>query len=150
MSRVARVPDDERFRRASRVVTAVFGFAVLVSVVHYTDNVAGYDGYPQSDTLPNPSRWVILGAWFGFTAFGIAGLVLMRDRRVRPAVLCLAVYSGSGLVGIGHYLVPGATDMDWWRQTHVVLDIAAAVVLLGVLLWCTQTLQPGRRRSVAT
>ena len=44
--------------------------------------------------------------------------------------MLLAFYSGSGLVGIGHYTVPGAMDMPVFRHAHVVADIALGVAML--------------------
>jgi hypothetical protein len=31
----------------------------------------------------------------------------------------------------GHYTVDGATDMVWWRQTHIVLDILCGIAILA-------------------
>ena len=114
--------------RTLRIVLAV---AVVVSVVHYADNYVNFDDYPQPSSGPAPSQAVIGGAWFVFTAFALTGYRLYRDGRLRPAALCLAVYSGSGLVGIGHYTVAGAADMPWWRQTHVVADILCGLAVLA-------------------
>ncbi|HEV2075256.1 MAG TPA: hypothetical protein VGR10_03375 [Thermoleophilaceae bacterium] len=119
----------------------LLGVAVLVSVVHYVDNVANYADYPQPSSGPAPSRELIAVSWFVFTAFGIAGLGLFARRRFGPAAVALAVYSISGLVGLGHYTVPGATDMPWWRQLHVVADIAAGLAVLAFAVWAL------RRRS---
>ena len=80
---------------------------------------------------------MIGAAWFVFTAFGIAGFLLFRDGRARAAALCLAVYSGSGLVGLGHYTVAGATDMPWWRQAHIVADILCGIAVLAFALYAS-------------
>jgi len=110
--------------------------AIAVSVVHYVDNVANWADYPHPPTGPDPSRAVIAGAWVLFTAFALAGYVLLRRGHVTAAALCLALYSGSGLVGLAHYTVEGATGMPWWRQAHVLADIlcGAAVLLFAVRL----------------
>ena len=122
-------------RRAVRVLSAIFAAAVLVSIVHYTDNYVNYQDYPRSTTVPNPSEGLVFGAWFGFTAAGLAGYVLFRRRPSDLALLLLAAYSGSGLVGIGHYLVPGATSMPWWRQGHLSLDIACGLAIFSFAIW---------------
>ena len=116
---------------AMRTLRILLGVAVAVSVVHYTDNYFNYDDYPQPASGPAPSQAVIGAAWFFFTAFAIAGYRLYREGRMRAAALCLAVYSGSGLVGFGHYAVPGATDMPWWRQAHIVADILCGAAVLA-------------------
>jgi len=88
-------------RRAVRILSGVFAVAVVVSIAHYTDNYVNYHDYPQSRTLPNPSAALVLGAWFGFTAAGLAGYLLFRRRPSDLALVLLAAYSGSGLVASG-------------------------------------------------
>jgi hypothetical protein len=46
--------------------------------------------------------------------------------------------SVSGLLGFGHYTAPGAFDMVWWRQLHVVVDIVCGVAILGFALWAAR------------
>ena len=122
----------------------LLGVAVAVSVIHYVDNTVNYADYPQADAgsfLPNPPAWLIGSAWFMFTAFGAVGLWLFAHGRTRAAAVAIAVYSGSGLVGIAHYLVPGATDMIWWRQAHVIADIICGVLLFAFSLWAAVALR---------
>lgn len=121
-------------RPATRTILGLLAVAFAVSVVHYVDNVGNYADFPRSDTVPNPSRAVVGGAWFVFTVFAVAAVVALVRGRDRAAAICLAVYSGSGLVGLGHYTVPGAFDMPWWRQAHVVADIACGTALFIVAL----------------
>jgi hypothetical protein len=128
-------------RRALRVLTLLMCVAVAVSVIHYCDNYFNYRDYPRSSTLPNPNAASILTAWLAFTAAGLAGYALFRRASSALALVLLAVYSGSGLIGIAHYVVPGATGMPWWRQAHVVLDIACGVAVLAF------TLRAVRQRS---
>jgi hypothetical protein len=120
--------------RRVRELTALLGVAIAVSVVHYADNVGNYDDYPSGGSLPAPSAGLILASWFLFTAAGIAGYVLYRRGRFHLAPVLLAVYAGSGLVGLGHYTVPGALDMPWWRQAHVLADIVCGVLVLAFAL----------------
>jgi hypothetical protein len=116
-----------------RLLNLVFWTAVAVSVVHYTDNYFNYTEFPQSDgAVPDPSKASIGIAWFVLTGFGIVGYLLYRAGGQRAAAACLAVYSLSGLVGIGHYTVPGMVDEPWWRQAHVVADIALGIAVLAV------------------
>lgn len=117
------------------VLRRILIVAVLVSIVHYVDNYANYADYPVPTSGPAPSATVIAVSWFVLTAFGVAGFVLFARGRVCAAALSLAVYSTSGLVGIGHYTVAGATDMPWWRQAHVVADIACGVAILVFAVW---------------
>lgn len=119
--------------RGTRTILLVVATAVAVSVVHYVDNYVNYDDYPvpgSDAAIPAPSDTVVGLAWFVFTAFGAFGVWNLLHGRVVPAVVGLAVYSVSGLIGIGHYTVPGALDMPLWRQAHVVADIALGVTIL--------------------
>jgi len=74
-------------------------------------------------------------SWFVFTAFGLAGYALFRQGQVRRASVFLAVYSISGLIGIGHYSASGMTDAVWWRQAHVIADIALGLAVFGFAVW---------------
>jgi hypothetical protein len=123
--------DERAFRRIAALVLV----AVAVSVVHYADNFTAYEAYPQSDTIPNPSSGLIAFAWFLFTPFAFAGLWLLRQGGTRAAGVCLAAYSGSGLVGIGHYVAGGTGDFPWWRHAHIAADIALGLAILAVALW---------------
>ena len=119
--------------RGTRTILFVVAAAVLVSVVHYVDNYVNYDDFPvpgPGATIPAPSDTVVGLAWFVFTALGAWGVWNLVRGRVVPAVVGLASYSVSGLIGIGHYTVPGALDMPLWRQAHVVADIALGVTIL--------------------
>lgn len=128
--------------RTLRVLLLV---AVAVSVLHYVDNYVNYADYPDaSDALvPAPSRTLIGLSWFAFTAFGIAGYLAFREGRERFGSLLLAVYSGSGLVGFGHYTVDMG-GQPWWRHAHIVADIACG---LAILAFCVLALR--RRPAVA-
>jgi len=136
--------------RPLRILLALLGAAFVVSVVHYVDNVANYADYPQPgpEDLPAPSAGLIAFGWFLFTAFGVLGLWQFLRGNVVPAALGLTGYSVSGLVGVGHYLVPGATDMVWWRQAHVIADIVLGVGVFGFAVWSVVALR-SRRRTAA-
>jgi uncharacterized membrane protein len=111
--------------------------AVAVSVIHYWDNYANYAAFPQAEAGPSPARWLVGVSWFVFTAFAVLAVRNHRRGADAAAAVCLAVYSLSGLVGLGHYAAAGATEMVWWRQAHVLADIVlgAAVLFLAVAVW---------------
>jgi peptidoglycan/LPS O-acetylase OafA/YrhL len=131
-------------RRAVRALGAILAVAIVVSIVHYTDNYVNLQDYPQATTAPNPSAGLILAAWFGFTAAGVAGYLLFRRSPSALALALLAVYAGSGLIGIGHFVVPGASSMPWWRQAHVSLDIASGIAMLSFAVWAARARRPSR------
>ena len=133
---VATAPDVER---ALRILRPLLLAAVAVSLVHYTDNAVNLADYPHPASGPDPPAGVIVGSWFVFTAFAVAGYLLLVRERVIAAAACLALYSGSGLIGIGHYAVAGATDMVWWRQAHVVADISCGVAMFVYACWLARS-----------
>lgn len=109
---------------------------MAVSIVHYADNYFNYDAYPHSPTAAEASAPLIPIAWVVFTVAGVTGYLRFRRKADGVAILLLAFYAGSGLIGIGHYTVPGALDMPWWRQAHVIADILSggAILLCAVVL----------------
>lgn len=111
--------------------------AFVVSVIHYVDNVGNYDAYPQPgpDGPPAPSAALIAVSWFLFTACGVIGVIAFFRGRRAACVVGLGFYAVSGLIGLAHYSVAGATDMVWWRQTHVVLDILLGLGVLAFAAW---------------
>ena len=129
------VATDAKLQTARRILPVLFWTAVVVSIVHYTDNFANYSDYPHG-TGPEPSSGVILAAWFVLTPFGIAGYFLYRRGEIRTGSLLLLVYSSSGLVGIGHYaFVSGMTEQPAWRQAHVIVDVLLGASIFAFALW---------------
>ncbi len=128
--------------RADRVITGIVLAAMAVSVVHYLDNYTLYEEYPQTDTLPNPSAGLIGFAWFFFTAFGLAGLYFLRRGNPIAAGISLAAYSGSGLVGILHYVAGGTGGFPWWRHAHISADILLGFAVLACALYLVRRPRP--------
>lgn len=77
---------------------------------------------------------------------GLAGYALLR-RGASSLAVALALYSGSGLGGLGHYTVPGALDMPWWRQAHVVADIACGLAILALVVVVARSLRTPARAA---
>lgn len=128
-----------------RLLTALMVAAVAVSLVHYTDSVVAFAEYPKSSTLPNPSASLIGASWFVFTGLGAAGYLEYRRSGPSPrAALLLAAYSGSGLIGLLHYSVPGALDMPLRRHAHVLADIILGAAILAFAVWTAR--QPNANR----
>jgi hypothetical protein len=143
---------DSSMRKATRVLLGLLGVAFVVSVVHYTDNYFNYDDYPQPgpDGIPAPSAALVGIGWFVFTGLGVLGLWLWFRGRITAAAVALTGYSVSGLIGFGHYAVKGATDMVWWRQTHVVVDILCGIAVFGFAIWAARTLPQSVTRDEET
>lgn len=135
--------------RQAQVLTGLLTAALLASIGHFTDNYVNYyDAYPQSDAIPAPPDTAVLLLWFVFTAAGVAGYVLFRRGARRQAVVRLAVYSGAGLGGLGHYATAAAFHMPWWRQAAVGADIACGVAIVVFIVWVMRT--PVDRTELAT
>jgi hypothetical protein len=142
------VGTDAKLQTARRILPALFWTAVVVSIVHYTDNFANYDDYPHGNG-PEPSAGVVLAAWFVLTPSGFVGWWLYMRGEIRRAAMLLIVYSTSGLVGIGHYTVAGMTDQPAWRQAHVIADILLGAGMFACALWSITALPKACRRSSA-
>ena len=124
--------------RALKILNVVFAAAVASSIVHYTDNYLAFERFPQSDTGPTITDDTIWIAWILFTAFGIAGYLLYRRDQVKRGSALLAVYSVSGLIGLGHYTAPGIGDLAWWRHLHIGIDFLCGVAVLTFAVWSVQ------------
>jgi hypothetical protein len=139
------VGTEAKLQTARRILPVVFWTAVVVSIVHYTDNFANYTDYPHGNG-PEPSAWEVLIAWFVFTPIGLAGYTLYRRGQIRRGAMLLMAYSGSGLVGIGHYaLVSGMTAQPAWRQAHVIADILLGACMFAFALWSILSLPKAYR-----
>lgn len=125
--------------RQTRVLTGLLLVALLASIAHFADNYVNYDAYPQSDAIPTPPDVAVLLLWFAFTAAGAAGYVLVRRGARRRGVVLLAIYSGSGLGGFGHYATVEAFHMPWWRQAAIGVDIACGLAIVGFVVWAMRS-----------
>jgi hypothetical protein len=122
-------------RNDLRALNVVFFVAVASSIVHYTDNYVAFEQFPDGGPGPAVSADAIWIAWVLFTAVGIAGYALYRRGRVVPGSAFLAVYSLSGLIGLGHYTAPGMSELAWWRHVHIWVDIACGAAVLAFCAW---------------
>ena len=117
--------------RLERPLLVLLAVAFTVSVVHYGDNAINYDDFPADGALPDPPRWLVTSSWFAFTAAAVGAVVMLARGRVLAGAILLAVYSGSGLVGIGHYPVQGALGIHSRRHLSGAGDIACGLAIAG-------------------
>ena len=125
-----------------RALNIVFFTALASSLVHYTDNYLAFERFPDGGAGPDPTADTIWIAWVVFTAFGVAGYLAYRRGQVRKGAALFAVYSLSGLVGLGHYTAPGMSELAWWRHAHIWVDIACGV---AVLAFAVYSVRPAER-----
>lgn len=126
------VPTLERLR-------ALLFTAVAVSIVHYADNTLRWDDFVPADpddlTFSFIQRWTIPTAWVAFTVCAFLADRAFRQRRWSAAAAWLGAYSGSGLIGFGHYLDISPSQLSGFQNAHVLVDGMLGVLLLGFAIW---------------
>ena len=113
-----------------RTLNIVFFAALVSSIVHYTDNYLAFERFPDGGPGPQVTADAIWIAWIAFTVLGVAGYVAYRRGNIRAGAALFAVYSISGLIGLGHYSAPGMSELEWWRHAHIWADIACGTALV--------------------
>ena len=129
-----------------RLLNIVFFTAVASSIVHYTDNYLAFERFPNDGVGPSISDDTVWIAWVLFTAVGVAGYLLYRRGQIRQGAALLAVYSVSGLIGLGHYTASGMSELAWWRHVHIWVDIVCGVAVLTFAVW---SVRGGAERATA-
>jgi hypothetical protein len=122
---------------------------VLSSVVHYTDNYARFDRYPQDEPalVTKPLIWQ---SWMAFTVLAVAGYAFYRREQWRRAAGCLAAYSLSGLISPLHYLSGSLSEFDGLQHAFILTDTlcgAAVLAFAVVVLFRRQPAGAGRGRG---
>jgi hypothetical protein len=113
------------------IVRGVFVVALLLSVVHYIDNTVRFDDY-TGGTEGFVTQPMIPISWVLFIAAGVAGYrALLQGNRTRAGWL-LAVYSVSGLIGVGHFTTVSPSDFSAFQLTFIVLDFLAGLAMFVV------------------
>jgi hypothetical protein len=112
-------------------VRAVFVTALVLSVVHYIDNTVRYDDYTggKSSFVTRP---MIPLSWVLFVAAGVAGYRALKQGHPTRGGWLLAVYSLSGIVGIGHFTTVSPSDFSAFQLTFIILDFLAGVAVFVV------------------
>lgn len=118
---------------ARKTVLAVVVTSIVVTTVHYADNIVNISEYPQPGWI---SREVVLLAWVLFTLIGVAAYLLYRAGRPVAAGLYLLVYSITGLSSPGHYLHGSFDEFSLKMHAGIGADalVGLAVAACGVLV----------------
>jgi hypothetical protein len=127
------------------VLRLVIAASVVSTAVHYADNYVAIGAFPQPDWIDRPS---VIVTWVALTAVGLLGYVLYRRGSHPAAELCLAVYSVTGISTLGHYLSPGAGDIELWRNVSIVSDGLVGLSVLAFAVWSVLA-RPGPRTAAA-
>lgn len=125
-------PDPRRVRQLLVV-------AVLVSVVHYLDNVVRWDDFlparPETATFRFIELVTVPVGWLVFTACAVAADRALRHGRWAHAAAWLGADAGSGLVGFAHYVDISPSQLSTFQNAHVMTDIALGVTLVVTAIW---------------
>jgi hypothetical protein len=115
----------------TRLLQVLLVAGVVMSIVHYVDNVVRFEDYAP-DGAGLVTAPLVAASWFVFTGFGVWGYLSYRRGHHREAAVGLAVYSVSGLVGIVHYREVSPSDFDPVQNTFVLLDIVLGAAILAM------------------
>ena len=133
-----RSPEDTKLP-SLWMLRALLAAAVPVSIVHYLDNTVRWDDFVPADpddlTLSFIEQWTIPVSWVLFTMCAVLGYRAFRARRWPQAAAWLGAYSGSGLVGIGHYVDIPPSQLSLFQNIHVIVDIVLGVLILAFAVW---------------
>lgn len=113
------------------IVRRVFVTALLLSVVHYIDNTVRYDDYTggQDSFITRP---MIPISWVLFVAAGIAGYRFLKQGNRSLGGWLLAVFSLSGLVGVGHFTTVSPSEFSAFQNVFIALDFLAGLAVFVV------------------
>jgi hypothetical protein len=98
------------------------------SLFHHVHNAEYLDQYPNMPVWLSPVR--IHAAWFGTTAIGFAGYLLLRRGYRLPGLILLAVYGCYGLDSLAHYALAPLSAHALTMNLSIWLEAATATALL--------------------
>lgn len=102
---------------------------IAASLFHYLHNMIYFHAYPNEPDWLSPGRIDI--AWLVITPLGVLGYLLYHWRRPGWSFALLYLYGLLGLGVLGHYLLAPMAAHTLAMNLSILLEAAAAVVLLG-------------------
>ena len=112
------------------VLMLVYAAASLLHFVHNAVFIADY---------PNLPGWIsasgIYLTWFGITAIGIIGYLLVRSGKYLLGLVTIAVYGIFGLDGLDHYLLAPISAHSLMMNLTIWLEAGSALIVLIVVGW---------------
>jgi hypothetical protein len=112
--------------RATKLLL-LLGMTAAASVMHYADNIVRFASYPEPPWL-DPARVDVF--WFVMTPFGVAAWWLYRRGRTRAGIVASYAYAAMNLLVLGHYVVAPPWRLPPLINLFIVLEAAAAGLLL--------------------
>jgi hypothetical protein len=119
--------------RGLLVLLLMYAAASLVHFIHNAEFLGDYPGLPASWT-----RGGVYLAWFGMTLVGVCGWRLLRHGYERAGLLVTAGYALLGLDSLGHYVVGPFTAHTVAMNTTILMEVAAAMLVLGQVVRLVQ------------
>jgi len=123
---IAEVPS--RISRALPALLILYGVASLTHFVHNAEFLAEYPNLPVW-----LSRGQVYVAWFGITALGVFGYLLIRGRYELFGFVVLGGYAAIGIKGLLHYSrAPMAAHTATMNFTIWFEVVAASLLLVAI------------------
>lgn len=121
--------NGERIRSSKRLRVLFWGilFNVIVSILHYVDNIVYLDQYPDPEWM---TGHLIDAFWFVMTPFCIVGYLLFKKKRNALAAVCLCLYSMMSLFVLAHYLIEPIWSISLKINFLILLEALAAIILI--------------------
>jgi hypothetical protein len=122
-----------------RALRAILAFSIVSTGLHYTHNFVAIEDYPGAGPITSTMTQVaIVVAWPLLTAVGLVGYRLYANGRRHAGRICLAIYSLTGLVTIGHF-ASGVPDIPPLFFATIFTDFIAGAAVLGFTVWSARS-----------
>ncbi len=131
--------EDQRHRLT--VLKMILAASIISTGIHYTHNFVAVNRYPGPKDLYTATRVAIVVAWPLLTLIGLTGYRRYREQRYSEAYVCLAVYSTTGIVTLGHFLY-GNPRIPAFFYATLFTDALAGLAVLAFVLWSANTVAP--------
>ncbi len=131
----------EEERRRLTVLKTILAAGILSTAIHYTHNFVAVNRYPGPKDLYTATRVAIVVAWPLLTWIGLMGYRRYRERRYREAHVCLAVYSITGIVTLGHFIY-GNPRIPAFFYATLFTDALTGLAMLAFVRWSINTVAP--------
>lgn len=133
--------DVERHRLT--VLKAILAAGIASTAIHYTHNFIAISKYPGPKDLYTATRVAIVVSWPLLTWIGLTGYRRYREGRYREAHVCLAVYSITGLVTMGHFIY-GNPKIPTPFYITLFTDTLTGLAMLAFVLWSASAMHTPR------
>jgi hypothetical protein len=114
-------------------------FIVLVaayfatSLGHFAHNAEFICEYPNLPVWLTRAK--VYAAWLAITSVGLLGFILIYNKLVVAGLLLVAIYAALGFDGLGHYAVAPMELHTLGANVTILLEVAAAALLLPVTVY---------------